>query len=259
MQERHTNREMYFNELAQTSKKYIIPYIEEFKKIDKDSKILEIGCGEGGNLLPFAQKGCDVTGVDISSNRIEQAKHFFSKNNANAGFIASDIFKIEKPSKLYDIIIIHDVIEHISHKKEFLDGCSKFLKNDGIICMGFPAWQMPFGGHQQICKSKVASHIPFIHILPKPLYKSYLKLCGESKERIDELLDIKDCATSIELFESLINESKYSIENRRLYFINPHYEIKFNLKPRLLNPSIGRVPYLRDFFSSSCFYILTKK
>ena len=29
-----------------------------------------MGCGEGGNLVPFAQLGCRVTGIDIAECRI---------------------------------------------------------------------------------------------------------------------------------------------------------------------------------------------
>lgn len=54
MQERHKNRTLYFHELAQTSRKYFIPYIGQYKRLGKDSRVLEIGCGDGGNLLPFA-------------------------------------------------------------------------------------------------------------------------------------------------------------------------------------------------------------
>lgn len=66
MTDRRTNRQLYFNELAHTSEKYYIPYIDKYKKITKDSTILEIGCGDGGNLLPFAKIGCRVTGCDLS-------------------------------------------------------------------------------------------------------------------------------------------------------------------------------------------------
>ncbi len=54
MQERHRSREQYFKELAITSRKYFIPYITRYKKIEAGMNILEIGCGEGGNLLPFS-------------------------------------------------------------------------------------------------------------------------------------------------------------------------------------------------------------
>ena len=54
MQKRHTDRESYFDEQSQTSKNYYIPYIKEVIGHIPD-KVLEVGCGEGGNLLPFAE------------------------------------------------------------------------------------------------------------------------------------------------------------------------------------------------------------
>ena len=54
MQKRHTDRESYFGEQSQTSKNYYIPYIKEVIGHIPD-KVLEVGCGEGGNLLPFAK------------------------------------------------------------------------------------------------------------------------------------------------------------------------------------------------------------
>lgn len=58
MQERHQNRLRYFMELAATSRDYFIPFIQNYKRIDKGMRVLEIGCGEGGNLAPFSQMGC---------------------------------------------------------------------------------------------------------------------------------------------------------------------------------------------------------
>lgn len=77
MQQRHIDRFSYFNELAMTSRDYYINYLEKFITIERGMNILEIGCGEGGNLLPFAEKGCNVTGIDRSAERISQAKDYF--------------------------------------------------------------------------------------------------------------------------------------------------------------------------------------
>ena len=53
MQERHSDSLRYFNEQALTTQKYVIPYLESLKKIDSSLSVLEIGCGEAGNLKPF--------------------------------------------------------------------------------------------------------------------------------------------------------------------------------------------------------------
>jgi cyclopropane fatty-acyl-phospholipid synthase-like methyltransferase len=83
MQERHRDRKIYFEEQGITTKKYVIPYIEEILPITKDIRILEIGCGEGGNLIPFIEKGCEVAGVDISKSQIENAKKFINEKFPN--------------------------------------------------------------------------------------------------------------------------------------------------------------------------------
>ena len=258
MQKRHIDRLQYFRELAQTRERYCLPYIKDFLDMAGPISILEVGCGDGGNLLHFAKIGYEVVGVDISANRINDAKSFFEQENANAKFICSDILKLNGYKSYFDLVICHDVIEHIGNKQEMLSRIECFLKPKGLLFIGFPAWQMPFGGHQQICHSKLLSITPFFHMLPPNLYKYILSLGGENVECINELLSIKSTKITIELFEKLVAQTSFDIVDRRLYFVNPHYEVKFGLKPRRLLKPLSEMSYIRNFFSTSCFYILKK-
>ncbi|MBQ9363146.1 MAG: methyltransferase domain-containing protein [Bacteroidaceae bacterium] len=258
MQERHNNRKLYFDELTETCSKYFLPYITRWHKVEAGMKVLEIGCGEGGNLLPFSKAGCDVTGVDIASCRIEEAQRFFIGKQAKGTFIADDVFNLKEPEHKYDIILCHDVMEHLDHKDLFLLRISDYLNKDGIIFMAFPAWQMPFGGHQQICRNKILSHLPFVHLLPGVLYKEIIRLSGESDAYFNELMSIKRTQITIELFEKLVNQTDLMVKDRTLYLVNPHYQVKFGLNPRKLRFPFSSVPYLRNYLSSCCFYILKK-
>lgn len=258
MQYRHINRENYFKEQAYTTNKYYIPYLEKHMgHIPKT--ILEVGCGEGGNLLPFAERHCEVFGVDIATFRIEEAKSFFKEEKQKGTFIASDIFKLKEFYNLFDLIIVHDVIEHIGDKVNFLLELHKFLSPKGYLFISFPAWQMPFGGHQQTARKKITSHLPFIHLLPTHLYKFTLKILGEKENTIKQLLEIKKDGCTIEYFLKIVNRTHYKIIHQQLYLINPHYEIKFGLTPQKLNNKISSIPFLRNFFSTSCFYLLKSK
>ena len=49
MQKRHTDRKMYFRDLEITSKEFYISYLSDFTELTSKSRILEVGCGEGGN------------------------------------------------------------------------------------------------------------------------------------------------------------------------------------------------------------------
>lgn len=256
MQKRHTNRASYFNELANTSRNFYIGYVKRFIPLNPQTRVLEIGCGEGGNLLPFAESGCQVTGIDRSEIRISQAQTFFAAAYYKGDFQAIDFFDFS-PQTRYHLILIHDVIEHIEKKEEFFRRLRPLLAEEGIIFWGFPSWQMPFGGHQQICRNKIVSSLPFIHLLPGTLYRMILKCCRETDSCINELMDIKRCRMTIESFEQLSRRNGHHIADRQLWFINPHYQQKFHLRPRKLFSIPARVKYIRNFFCTSCFYITT--
>lgn len=256
MQQRQLNRRLYFNELATTSEKYFVPYLRRYVRIGGGTKILEIGCGDGGNLLPFAKLGCTVVGCDIADVRINDARRFFEEENVAADFIASDAFLLKDLEKQFDLIICHDVIEHIHDKYAFMAKCKNLLKPQGVLFMSFPAWQMPFGGHQQICKGRLLSHLPFFHLLPNAVYEKILKIGKEDFGCIKELMSIKQTKCPIELFQDVLIKEGYKVEHRIAWFINPHYEVKFGLKPRKLSAIIDNLPYIRNFFTTSSFYVL---
>lgn len=257
MQNRHLDRRSYFNELATTSETYYIPYLESHGVLSPGMKILEIGCGEGGNLEPFAHRGYQVTGVDMAKERIEQAITFFAQDGEKGQFLCSDASKLgDEFTGQYDIVLAHDVIEHVPDKLAFLTAARRFLKKDGVAFFGFPAWYMPFGGHQQISHSGFCSHAPFIHLLPLPFYRMLLECTGTSESEVRELLSIRSTRTTIEFFERTAAKAGFSILDRHLWFVNPHYRAKFGLTPRTLWSPLAAVPYLRDFFTTSAFYLL---
>ena len=100
-------------------------YLNTYIKLTPDTRVLEIGCGEGGNLLPFAEKGCQVTGIDICQSRINEAQTFFTECHQQGTFICQNFLLSEEPKtedERYDLVLVHDVIEHIepSNKRDFL-------------------------------------------------------------------------------------------------------------------------------------------
>ena len=229
MQERHIDRKLYFNEQSITTEKYVIPYIREIRNIDTNSVILEVGCGEGGNLEPFLKMGCKVYGIDILDHQIQ-----------------------------IDVIFLRDVIEHIPDQQKFMHFIKSFLKADGVIFFGFPPWRMPFGGHQQVCQHKLLSKLPYFHLLPQFLYSGVLKLFGESQALIDGLAEVKETGISIQEFFRYLKKSGFEIVRENHFLINPNYEIKFNLKPRLL-PPIFKIPWLCDFYTTAIYCVAKKK
>ncbi len=263
MQERHSNRKKYFDEQIYTIEKHVIPFISEVQAINENTSVLEIGCGEGGNLVPFLSIGCNnIVGIDLSERKIEIGKECFSEleNGSNVKLICEDIYNLSADDLgQFDLIIMRDVIEHIHNQEKFMEFVKSFLKPNGKFFLGFPPWYNPFGGHQQICASKVLSKLPYFHILPSSIYKLILNIFGEPKARIEALLEIKETGITLERFERILKRSKYKTDRKVLYFINPNYEVKFGLKPRVSSKLISSIPYLRNFFVTAGYYIISKE
>jgi 2-polyprenyl-3-methyl-5-hydroxy-6-metoxy-1,4-benzoquinol methylase len=257
----HKDKEHYFNIQYQISKEYIIPFVASFCDLNKELKVLEIGCAEAGVLKAFLEKGHHCTGIELSPSRIELAKSFLKEDykKGRVDFITKDIYNIDTKKDLphlFDLIILKDVIEHIPDQKKFVQQLKSFLNPDGNIFFGFPPWQMPFGGHQQMCDNSLASILPWYHILPKVVYKQALKLFGETKEKIEALMEIKETGISIERFQRIIKREGFRILTKRFYLINPIYKYKFNLKSREQLGFINHSPYLRNFFTTTAFYLI---
>jgi len=261
MQERHIDRKSYFNEQAYTTEKYVIPFVRDVIDINENTKVLEIGCGEGGNLMPFADIGCDIVGIDILAGKIDNAKAFFKghKNENKIRFIADDVYNENAINEKFDLIFMRDVLEHIHDQEKFLHYVKQFLKPEGKFFLGFPPWQNPFGGHQQMCNSKLLSILPYWHILPMPIYKGIMKMFGERESVIEGLAEIKDTGITIERFKQIVRKENYKIDKERFYLINPNYEIKFKLKVREQSKLFSSIPYLRNFTITTCYYVISLK
>lgn len=255
MQERHQDKQRYFNEQVYTTEKYVMPFIQQEKKLDASLKVFEIGCGEGGNLKPFVDLGCTCVGVDLSQPKIDKGSAFFA-GVANIELICKDIYEMPEYFGKFDVVIIRDVIEHIHDQDKFLGFIKQFLHDGAVIFVAFPPWQNPFGGHQQMCRNKFLSVLPFFHLLPPTLYTGMLKLFGEQDATVNDLLEIKETGISLERFERLCRKNGYDIKHRILYFINPNYEVKFGLKPRKTYNLLNCIPYLKNFYNTCGYYLI---
>lgn len=259
----HSDKRRYFQMQYECSRDYILPFLEGHVDLSEPKDILEIGCAEAGVLKAFTEKGHRCLGIELSPSRVELARKFMAEEIAagKVEFMTKDIYDIEVNKDIghrFDVVILKDVIEHIYDQAKFIARLDAYLKPGGIVYFGFPPWYMPFGGHQQTATKKILM-APYYHILPKPIYKGILSLFGEKKRRIEDLMEIKDTAISIERFERIVKKENFSIDKRQFYLINPIYKHKFNLKPRKQFGFLGAIPFFRNFVTTCVYYIISKK
>lgn len=255
----HLDDKVRFDQQVDNSKSYVLPFIEKTKPIGPGTAVFEVGTAEGGVLLPFMERGCTCVGVDLAPERIELAKGFLASELADGKveLLCQNIYDADflaRFSGKFDVIILKDVIEHVPEQEKFVPYLRNFLKPGGQIFFGFPPWYMPFGGHQQVCRKKWASVLPWYHILPRPLYKGLLRAAGEHDNIIKELMEIVDTQITIERFENIVKGSGLKVLHKQHFLINPIYKYKFGLKPRTQFSVLSAIPFFRNFVTTCVYY-----
>jgi SAM-dependent methyltransferase len=254
----HHDRDRYFEIQWLNARKYVVPFVERSIHIRPGMRVLEIGCGEGGVLKAFLEKGCTGIGVELDHARVLDANRLLAEPIASGQIkiISKDIYEVDAEKDLqglFDLILLKDVIEHIHDQPRLIGWMKKFLSPQGAIFFGFPPWQMPFGGHQQVCHSRL-SRLPYIHLLPRPLYKALLKW---KKESVEDLMEIRDTRLTIERFEKICLTEGYRIVQAEHYLFNPIYEWKFGIRPRKQFSLLRALPVLRNYFTTCVYYLIS--
>ncbi len=118
-------------------------YFRGFISPDKDSRILDVGCGSGIILKWLKQEGYrHVTGIDVSPEQVEAARERLDNIIQGEG-----VSFLSTRSEEFDLIIAVDLIEHLKKEEllEFLDACRDALRRGGCLLVQTPNLAAPRG------------------------------------------------------------------------------------------------------------------
>lgn len=97
----------------------------------KNVTILDVGCGGGLMAEPLARLGGIVTGIDASEKAISCARNH--NKDLSIKYYLGDINYWTPSSALYDMIIMMDVLEHMTNPFDVITRCVNWLSPNGIL------------------------------------------------------------------------------------------------------------------------------
>lgn len=101
--------------------------------LDGSGKVLEIGCYSGLFLKKFKDLGYECKGIDLNQGFVKYGREHYGLD-----LECGTIFDFKFTDKSFDIIIFHQVLEHLSDPKSFLKEVRRILKDDGYIFLSVP-------------------------------------------------------------------------------------------------------------------------
>jgi SAM-dependent methyltransferase len=245
-------------------------FTSNFSRKDiEDKDILDFGCGEGDLSFLMCDLGAKtVTGMDLSKIQIESAQLRAGKSLAGVRpdfRLAGRSDHIDLPAESIDVILCFDVLEHILDYEVIIKEWNRILRKDGKILIWWVPWFHPFGPH---IESLVP--IPWAHVFFSE--KAILDTCSriysmsEFKPRIWDLDEMgkkkpnkwpmlnrlpEVNKLTMRQFESLILKSGLKVQMVKLRGFGSSSLAK-------ITRVLLRVPFLKEFFTSSVVYRIIK-
>ncbi len=85
--------------------------------IDRNDRVLDIGCGNGALTFDIAKKAEAVTGIDLEEHNIQYANKHYKRPNIE--YVLGNAL-VEKPKGEFSVIVLSNVLEHILDRELFL-------------------------------------------------------------------------------------------------------------------------------------------
>lgn len=127
-------------------------------------RILDLGCGVGAFMRRLREFSDDVVGTDIDKESVVEG----AKEVPNLGLAVGE--HLPFADETFDVILLHEVLEHVTDDVETLKEARRVVKKDGNVIVFTPNRLYPFETHGIfVGKRYVFGNIPLVNYLPDAL------------------------------------------------------------------------------------------
>jgi 2-polyprenyl-3-methyl-5-hydroxy-6-metoxy-1,4-benzoquinol methylase len=114
-----------------------VDFIEKEINFNKNSKILDIGCGTGRHAIELTKRGYNVTGIDLSEDMINKARKNAKKEDIEVDFRIADARNLSFKEEFDLVIMICEgafpLMETDEMNFQILKNSANALKNSGKL------------------------------------------------------------------------------------------------------------------------------
>jgi SAM-dependent methyltransferase len=134
----HYTEYAYSDARSNHSHAYLRPSVAEFlRSLPADSRILDLGCGNGSMIAQFADWGFELHGMDSSHSGIRNARQQWHSVTFHLADVTAQM-PPEVAAGYFDAVLCAEVIEHIFEPRKLVENAYHLLKPGGRILITTP-------------------------------------------------------------------------------------------------------------------------
>ncbi|MDP9162350.1 MAG: class I SAM-dependent methyltransferase [Acidobacteriota bacterium] len=104
-------------------------------RISPGAKVLDVACGTGNSAIPAAKAGAAVTGVDIATNLLEQARSRAQSENVQARFEEGDAEDLPYNDGQFDYVVSMFGVMFAPHPEKATAELARVCRPGGVIAL----------------------------------------------------------------------------------------------------------------------------
>jgi ubiquinone/menaquinone biosynthesis C-methylase UbiE len=238
------------------SSRYMVPLLRQWGRAVGGMTVIDVGCGEGGGVCAMHDHGARCVGFDVDEQRVNAAVEL--KGNRDIAYAVRNLYAEHPPDRdeKYDLVMLHDVFEHLDDKVKMIKKLMGFMKPEGAMLLTFPPYYSAYGAHQQHLRAPLA-RLPFFHLIPFSLSVILPRLKDEYPHIVEEVRKLGRLKMGMRSFEDIVARGGLRIMHRRAYLVSPNH-IRFGLSPLSAGP-LAAIPLIREVVCSGVVYLLSKQ
>jgi SAM-dependent methyltransferase len=246
----------YFDYQRRVCTEVVIPWLDKRLPLE-GVQVGDFGAHQGGMVEALRESGkvSSAVGLELRKDIVDSSPFV---GDGRFRLDIADLMSLEVATYQFDVVLLHDVLEHVPDPAGALRKVAAQVRPGGHIFISFPPYYSAFGGHQQLARGR-ARRVPFVHLLPARLFLHFASPADQeymtAADSLSDMVSVREARLTIRGVERAFAEARLELVDSEFFLVRPEYTVRYGLAVRSAG-LLGQLPTVREFAVNGAFYLV---